>query len=199
MPEYSAIKQRNVGSEPVRPGLRFLFKQPAHFIALGLGSGLCPVAPGTAGTLFAWISFDLIALALYRQPFYSVLMVSLIIFSFFIGLWACKITAHNMRLPDPGPIVWDEIVAFWLVLYILPFPKLSVSILCMQAVAFVLFRVFDAVKKGPVKWADEKFAGTGYKGAFGIMIDDIVAAFLTLIVLFIIYIGLYLSRNFFFS
>jgi phosphatidylglycerophosphatase A len=38
----------------MRPGVRFMLSHPAHAIALGFGSGLSPVAPGTAGTLWAW-------------------------------------------------------------------------------------------------------------------------------------------------
>jgi phosphatidylglycerophosphatase A len=41
----------------MKPDLKFLFAHPAHFIALGFGSGLSPVAPGTAGTLAAWLLF----------------------------------------------------------------------------------------------------------------------------------------------
>ena len=41
----------------VRPGVRFLLEHPAHLIALGFGSGLSPVAPGTVGTLWGWLAF----------------------------------------------------------------------------------------------------------------------------------------------
>ena len=41
----------------MKPDLKFLFAHPAHFIACGFGSGLSPVAPGTAGTLAA---FDIV-------------------------------------------------------------------------------------------------------------------------------------------
>jgi phosphatidylglycerophosphatase A len=52
-----------------------------------------------------------------------------------------------------------------------------------QAVAFALFRVFDAAKPGPVGWADRAFKGLGWRGGFGIMVDDLVAASCTLLVL----------------
>ena len=42
---------------PRRPDARFLLAHPAHLIALGFGSGLSPVAPGTVGTLWAWLAF----------------------------------------------------------------------------------------------------------------------------------------------
>ena len=94
-----------------------------------------------------------------------------------LGLWACAVTARNMRTLDPGAIVWDEVVAFWLVLWLL-----TPAGLWAQLGAFVLFRFFDAAKPGPVGWADRRFHGFGLRGAFGIMLDDLVAAFCTLLV-----------------
>ena len=52
-----------------------------------------------------------------------------------------------------------------------------------QLVAFVLFRFFDAAKPGPVAWADRHFKGFGTRGGFGIMFDDLVAAFCALLVI----------------
>jgi len=52
-----------------------------------------------------------------------------------------------------------------------------------QAVAFGLFRYFDAAKPGPVRWADQVFKGSGWRGGWGIMFDDLVAAFCTLLVM----------------
>jgi phosphatidylglycerophosphatase A len=93
-----------------------------------------------------------------------------------VGWWACKVTAENMGISDPGAIVWDEIVAFWLILWLLA-PSAFLTQLC----AFALFRYFDAAKPGPVGWADRLLKGFGWRGAFGILLDDFVAAFCTLI------------------
>ena len=79
---------------------------------------------------------------------------------------------------DPGNIVWDEVVAFWLVLWLV-----MPTGFWGQLVAFALFRFFDAVKPGPVGWADEAFHGFGWRGGFGILLDDFVAAFCTLLVI----------------
>jgi phosphatidylglycerophosphatase A len=79
---------------------------------------------------------------------------------------------------DPGFIVWDEVLAFWLILWLL-----MPAAWWTQALAFALFRYFDAAKPGPVRWADQAFKGTGWRGGFGIMIDDLVAAGCTLLVL----------------
>jgi phosphatidylglycerophosphatase A len=93
-----------------------------------------------------------------------------------IGWWACTVTAQHMQVQDPSAIVWDEIVAFWLILWL----WMPVG-LWGQFIAFVLFRFFDAVKPGPVGWADRHFHGLGWRGGWGIMFDDLVAAFCTLL------------------
>ena len=102
----------------------------------------------------------------------------LIVLSALIGWWACTVAAKNMRIADPGSIVWDEVVAFWLVLWLL-MPTGFYG----QLAAFVLFRFFDAVKFGPMAWADKTFKGFGWRGGFGIMFDDLAAAFCTLLVI----------------
>ena len=156
----------------LRPNVKFLLSHPAHFIALGFGSGLSPVAPGTAGTLWAWLSF--LVLQRWLSP---ADMGWLITASALVGWWACTVTAKNMRVADPGSIVWDEVVAFWLVLWLVTPAGLGA-----QVAAFALFRFFDAVKPGPVAWADQYFKGYNARGGFGIMFDDLVAAFCTLLV-----------------
>jgi phosphatidylglycerophosphatase A len=155
----------------MRPDASFMVRHPAHWIALGFGSGLSPKAPGTMGTLWAWLSWWAF------QDFFSVGELAGIIFlSSLIGIWACKVTAQNLEISDPGAIVWDEVVAFWSVLLLL-----SPADFTTQLAAFVLFRFFDAAKPGPVAWADQLFKGFGWRGAFGIFFDDFVAAFCTLL------------------
>jgi phosphatidylglycerophosphatase A len=156
-----------------RPGVRFLLAHPAHFIALGFGAGLSPVAPGTVGTLWAWLTFGV--LQLWLSPAQIGLLLA---GSTLVGWWACTITAQHMRVADPGSIVWDEVVAFWLVLWVaMPMG------LWGQLAAFALFRFFDAAKPGPVAWADGLFKGFGWRGGWGILFDDFVAAFCTLLVI----------------
>ena len=161
-----------------RPGLRFLLGHPAHVVALGFGSGLSRFAPGTAGTLFAWIVYDIAAPALDDTLRALVLLVSLL-----VGWWACTVAARHLDQTDPASVVWDEVVAFWLVLWLL-----TPASFLAQAVAFVLFRVFDAAKPGPVAWADQRFKGRrnapiGWAQGFGILFDDVVAALCTLLVI----------------
>jgi phosphatidylglycerophosphatase A len=157
----------------VRPGVKFLLNHPAHFIALGFGSGLSPFAPGTAGTLWAWLSFLVLQRWLAPGELGGLIAAAAV-----VGWWACTVTAKNMRVADPGSIVWDEVVAFWFVLWLLA-PATPGT----QLAAFVLFRFFDAVKPGPVAWADQYFKGFNARGGFGIVFDDLVAAFCTLLVM----------------
>ena len=158
---------------PRRASAAFMLAHPAHAIALGFGSGLSPFAPGTVGTLWGWMSF------LVLMPWLSAAQMGLLIAGgALVGWWACTTTARNLRVADPGAIVWDEIVAFWLVLWLaMPMG------LWGQIVAFALFRFFDAAKPGPVRWADGLFKGFGWRGGWGILFDDFVAAFCTLLVI----------------
>ena len=156
-----------------RPTARFMLSHPAHFIALGFGAGLSPWAPGTAGTLWAWLAWLVI------HPWLSVAQQGLLIgAAALLGWWASTVSARNLATLDPGNIVWDEVVAFWLVLWLL-----LPAGFWAQFGAFLLFRFFDAVKPGPVRWADERFHGFGASGGFGILFDDLVAAFCTLLVI----------------
>ena len=152
---------------------RFLLSHPAHFIALGAGSGLSRLAPGTAGTLWAWAVFLL--LQIWLTPLQ---MGVLIAASTLVGWWACTLTAQHMGVADPGAIVWDEVIAFWLVLWLV-----TPTTFAGQLGAFLLFRYFDAAKPGPVRWADSLFKGFGWRGGWGIIFDDLVAAFCTLLVI----------------
>ncbi|MEP6825542.1 MAG: phosphatidylglycerophosphatase A [Ramlibacter sp.] len=150
-----------------------MLSHPAHLIALGFGSGLPRVAPGTFGTLWGWAAYQ--ALQAWLSPAVIGLVIAA---SLPVGWWACTVTARNLRVLDPGHIVWDEVVAFWLVLWLI-----APAGFWAQLAAFALFRFFDAVKPGPVGWADQLFHGFGWRGGFGIIFDDLVAAFCTLLVL----------------
>ena len=163
---------------PRRPDWAFLAAHPAHWLALGLGSDLAPSAPGTVGTLWAWAAFVLLAPWLGDTGWALLLALSL-----GAGWWACTRTAQHLGQSDPPAVVWDEVVAFWIVLWLV-----TPAGLFAQAMAFGLFRVFDAAKPGPVGWADRRFkrapgAPIGWREGFGILFDDLVAALCTLLVI----------------
>ncbi len=158
----------------VRPNARFMRSHPAHWVALGFGSGLSPIAPGTAGTLWAWLAW--VALGLWLTP---AQLGWLLAAALPLSVWSSTVTARHLRTADPSAIVIDEVVAFWIVLWLL-----LPAGFWAQAAAFVLFRFFDAVKPGPVGWADRLLHGArGWRGGFGIVLDDLVAAFCTLMVI----------------
>ena len=151
-------------AKPSPPSWRFLWQHPAHLIACGLGSGLSPVAPGTVGTLFAWFSY-----ASLRPWFEANIFIVFLLGMFVLGVWACHKTGKALGVPDHGSMVWDEIVPFWAVLFFCP-PQIG-----WQAMAFVLFRIFDIFKPPPVRYFD------ALKNGFGVMADDACAAAYTLL------------------
>lgn len=158
---------------PRLPTLGFMLSHPAHVLALGFGSGLARFAPGTWGTLWAWVSF--VVLQSWLSPDQ---VGQLVLLSLPLGWWACTVTARNLRSVDPVCIVWDEIVCFWIVLWLV-MPAGWAG----QLAAFLLFRLFDIWKPGPMGWADRTFKDVGWRGGFGILADDLLAAFCTLFVL----------------
>jgi phosphatidylglycerophosphatase A len=146
---------------------RFVIGHPAHFIAFGFGSGLAPVAPGTFGSLVG------IPLTLWLLPAYGDVGFGLIIAgAFAIGVWACDITGKRLGITDYGGIVWDEVVAMMLILWIVPLRPWWILL------AFLLFRLFDIIKLPPARQFDAH-----WKSGLGVMLDDIAAAVHTLIVL----------------
>jgi phosphatidylglycerophosphatase A len=152
------------------PDARFLVSHPAHFIALGFGSGLAPWAPGTFGTLVAFPLYW--ALAAFLP---TLVIVFLAIPLFFLGIWACDVTGRDLGVADHGSMVWDEIVAF------LPLVALAASSSVdgasqprswmLQVIVFVLFRLFDIWKPFPIRELERRL-----KGGVGVMADDLVAA-----------------------
>ena len=143
-----------------RPDWRFLFSHPAHFISFGFGAGLSPRAPGTAGTLVAFPIYWYLAPRLTDAMFILVL-----IWAFAFGVWVCDKTGKELGVSDYGGIVWDEIVAFLLVLFFTP------EGLPWQLLAFLLFRFFDIIKPQPIRHFDQT-----WHGGLGVMFDDILAA-----------------------
>lgn len=152
------------------PDGRFLLSHPAHFVALGFGSGLAPKAPGTFGTLAALGLYWVLALVL---PPLAIAFVAIPLF--FLGIWAAERTARDLGVQDHGSIVIDEIAAF------LPLAALASASLVLQAVAFGLFRLFDIWKPPPIRLLEQRL-----KGGFGVMFDDLVAACYAYVVLIVV-------------
>jgi len=153
-----------------RPTLRFTLAHPAHAIALGLGTGLVPLGPGTAGALLAFPVYMLLDRWLDAQGLFAVIVVF-----FAIGVWACGRTGRDLGVPDHGAMNWDEVVAMMLVLLVAP------DRLEWWVFGFGAFRFFDIVKPPPIRYLDQTV-----KGGFGVMLDDLVAAFYTLLLMAIV-------------
>ena len=139
---------------------------PSGLLAFGFGSGLSPFAPGTMGTLVA-IPFIFALKSLGTPGFWIVLLLL-----FLLGIWLCDQVSRKLGVHDHGGIVWDEMVGYWLSMAFVPLQWQWLL------AAFLLFRFFDIVKPWPIRQLDQKVSG-----GFGIMIDDIVAALFTIIIL----------------
>jgi phosphatidylglycerophosphatase A len=150
-----------------RPTVRFVYAHPAHWIAFAGGVGLAPFAPGTFGTLLA---FPLYVLLLASAD--GLMQLSVLMIFFIVGAWACHATGRALGVSDHGGMVWDETVAFLLVLLFTPVGWV------WQGAAFLLFRFFDIVKPAPIRHYDRSL-----KNGFGVMFDDLLAAGYTLLVL----------------
>ena len=138
-----------------------LLRHPAGWLATGFGTGLSPLAPGTAGSLVALLPW----LALRELPLGIHLAVLAVIFG--AGVWASAWVVRTLRLADPGIVVIDEFVGQWVALLpLLLAPHAALWILP----AVILFRIFDVWKPWPVSWADRRV-----KGGLGVMLDDVLA------------------------
>lgn len=135
-----------------------VWSNPVHLLAFGFGSGAFPKAPGTAGTALAMLIYILL-------PPLSPLVYGLaLIITFLLGIWICGKAASDLGLHDPGGIVWDEFVGYWVTMFMAP------TGWQWALLGFVLFRLLDIFKPWPVKWADKKI-----EGGLGIMLDDVLA------------------------
>ena len=143
-----------------------LLATPSGFIALGMGSGLSPFAPGTAGSLaalpMAWY------LKLLPLPHYALI----VLLATLLGFYVCDVVGKALKVHDHGAIVWDEFCGLWLGLMLIPRHWLWLVI------GFFLFRLFDIVKPWPARWFDRHMSN-----GVGVMLDDIAAGVWTLLAL----------------
>jgi phosphatidylglycerophosphatase A len=135
------------------------------WLATGLGSGLCPIAPGTAGTLAAVPLY----LLLRPAPLWAYLAVTCI--GFGAGIWLCGTAARELGQDDPPSIVWDEVVGFMVTMTAAP------AGWAWLILGFLAFRLFDILKPWPISVADRQVSG-----GLGIMLDDLVAGLYALFI-----------------
>jgi len=138
-------------------------KDPIVFIGLGLGSGLAPKAPGTAGTLVA------VPLVLVMQNLSLMSYAAITVAVTLLGIWVCSYSARKLGVHDHPAIVIDEIAGFLITMFAVPAGWIWL------VTGFVLFRFFDALKPWPISWMDKNL-----KGGIGIMLDDVAAGLVSL-------------------
>jgi phosphatidylglycerophosphatase A len=140
-----------------------------HLIATFFYVGHIRPAPGTWGSLAAlpaaWVLYVL------TGPWG---LVAGTLLSYALGVWATGVETKGKDNHDPSEIVIDEVCGQWIALLPLAFgaARQDVSILALWPGwigAFVLFRLFDITKWGPVGWADRMHGPTG------VMLDDVIA------------------------
>ena len=154
-----------LAEQKMSPTWRFVLSRPAHFVAQMGGIGLIRFAPGTFGTLAAFpLHFW------FFQSLSAHVHLGLLVILVILGIWASGRTAHDLGVPDHGSIVFDETVAFLLILFFVPAERM------WQAAAFLLFRLFDIFKPQPIRHFDRTL-----HGGFGVMFDDLLAAGYTLL------------------
>lgn len=171
----------NTNPSAFTPNFKWMVQRLSRSLAFGFGSGLSPTAPGTVGTLWAWAIF------LVAQHFLGMNSILWAVdVGALLGCWICGQVSEELGRKDFGGIVWDEMIAFWLVLICI-----TPASIWMQAWAFGLFRLFDVAKPGPIGWIDRYFKNQKSDNAhssfsqilwrgFGIMIDDVAAAIFTI-------------------
>lgn len=183
----------NTISPAFTPSFKWAFSRPSRALAFGMGSGLAPFAPGTVGTLWAWAAFLVGEYFLSTETWLWIIGIGVL-----LGCWICGQVSEELGKKDFGGIVLDEVLAFWVILiFIMP------ASLWVQILAFALFRFFDAAKPGPIGMIDRHFkhlelgdsSSPSSRGlilwrGFGIIADDLAAAFLTLLTITLLHIGL---------
>jgi phosphatidylglycerophosphatase A len=127
----------------------------ARWIAAGFGTGYAPVAAGTVASAAATLVG---AALLWWSPF---ALPAAVLLATFGGLWAVRAAQVE---GDPGWVVIDEFAGQWIALL-----GLAAATPLGLVAAFLLFRLLDVTKPGPVGWADRQH------GTAGIMADDLIA------------------------
>ena len=160
-----AAYQKNSPKQRLRLDGAFVRAHPAHLLATFFGSGLLRPASGTWGTLAGFLVYLL--LRPFLGPWF---WLSLSVFTFFLGAWACEVAGRNCGVHDHGSFVIDEVFAIWLVLMVTP------ASFAWQVTAFAAFRFFDIVKLPPASYCDREM-----RNGFGVMLDDAFAAFYAMV------------------
>ena len=147
-------------------------KDPFHFAATLGGIGMVPIAPGTFGSITAWIIF------VYLSHFISMInMLILTILFFILSIWICSEASKDLENKDHKSIVIDELVGMWIALLpVLVIANSQYERIVYALAALILFRFFDILKPFPISYFDKN-----YKNGFGIVIDDVISGLIAII------------------
>ena len=149
--------------------LRVALRTPTGIFAFGFGSGLARVAPGTVGTLLA------VPLGWFLKQLPALWYGPVLLLLFLAGIYVCGAASRRLGQHDPGGIVWDEMVGYWLTVALIPVTW------AWWLAAFLLFRLFDILKPWPIRQVEKRLGG-----GLGIMADDVIAALYAMAVLAIL-------------
>ncbi len=153
---------------------------PVHAISMGFGSGLSPFAPGTAGTLAA---IPLYLFAAHTIPWsisHPQSFIMLIVAMIILGSVCAHYTGKELGVTDHGAIVWDEVVGYFITMFVLPYAAMSwleIALWCLFG--FFVFRFFDIFKPWPASWVDKNI-----KNGFGVVLDDAIAGVFSAVVVY---------------
>ena len=152
-------------------------KNPFHLLATLGGIGMVPIAPGTFGSIAAWLIF------VYLSHFISMInMIILTILLCILSIWICNQASKNLENKDHKSIVIDELVGMWIALLPVLFLANSQFERTVYALAaLIFFRLFDILKPFPISYFDKN-----YKNGFGIVIDDVISGLIAIIPSYII-------------
>tara|TARA_B100000029_G_C17572426_1_gene957094 strand:+ start:1140 stop:1625 length:486 start_codon:yes stop_codon:yes gene_type:complete len=141
--------------------------------------GKFKIAPGTIASFFTCILF-LLMISIFNL--FVILVITLLIFIY--SFFAINNSFDEFKSDDPQEIVIDEVVGQMLVLIALPIYEtlypLPLIYYCIGS--FILFRLFDVWKPYPINYVDDNVSGS-----WGIMLDDIIASFYSILILSLIF------------
>ena len=142
-------------------------KNPIHFIATLGGIGKIPIAPGTWGSIFAFLVF--ISISHYVD------MLIVVILSIPFSIWVCEKASVNLIEKDHKSIVIDELVGIWIALVPALYLSTQTSRTSYAVLALIFFRLFDILKPFPIFYFDKNF-----KNGLGIVLDDLIAGIMAI-------------------
>ena len=152
------------------------------------GIGYIKLAPGTFASLATCIIYFFLFKIIFSQIEINYLnyLIFFLILIFFIGIYLIDNVKNNFKKKDASEIVIDEFLGQSIVLTSLMFMPISLellekNIIIFFIVSFFLFRLFDITKPFPIGLIDKKI-----KSGFGIMLDDLVASFFSIICIYVI-------------